>query len=127
MTPTLVWLSSAWLASGRPTHFKQLAEPLLIALLSYACLPCGAMLSRGVAAFPVRVIGAAIDDAYRVELPRRSSGKTVVATPSTAASSPWPEYGGGAGSAPSGRVCGPSVNTWQSVQAGGSRPRQVEA
>ncbi len=72
LTLALAWLSLAWLGSGRPAHFEQLAEPMLAALLGCARLPCGKTLSRSLRYFPAKAIRAAVEAAYQAELPHRA-------------------------------------------------------
>jgi hypothetical protein len=68
----LAWLTLDWLGSGRPAHFAQVAEPMLAALLGCARLPCAKTLSRSLAYFPAKAIRAAVETAYRAELPHRA-------------------------------------------------------
>ena len=72
LTLALAWLSLAWLGSGRPAHFEQIAEPMLAALLGCARLPCGKTLSRSLRSFPAKAIRAAVETAYQAELPHRA-------------------------------------------------------
>jgi hypothetical protein len=72
LTLALAWLSLAWLGSGRPAHFEQIAEPMLAALLGCARLPCGKTLSRSLRSFPAKAIRTAVETAYQAELPHRA-------------------------------------------------------
>ena len=69
---SLVWLVLAWQGSGRPHHLRQLADPLLAALLGVACLPTPQTLHRSLTYFSAQAIRAAVEAAYRAELPRRT-------------------------------------------------------
>ena len=69
---SLVWLVLAWQGSGRPHHLRQLADPLLAALLGVARLPPPQTLHRSLAYFSAQTIRAAVEAAYRAELPRRA-------------------------------------------------------
>jgi Transposase DDE domain len=68
---SLVWLVLAWQGSGRPHHLRQLADPLLAALLGVARLPTPQTLHRSLTYFSAQAIRAAVEAAYRAELPRR--------------------------------------------------------
>ena len=69
---SLVWLVLAWQGSGRPHHLRQLADPLLAALLGVARLPTPQTLHRSLTYFSAQAIRAAVEAAYRAELPRRA-------------------------------------------------------
>src|SRR3954453_3482173 len=68
----LVWLILAWQGSGRPHHLRQLADPLLAALLGVARLPTPQTLHRSLTHFSAQAIRAAVEAAYRAELPQRA-------------------------------------------------------
>jgi IS4 transposase len=68
----LVWLILAWQGSGRPHHLRQLSDPLLAALLGVARLPTPQTLHRSLTYFSAQAIRAAVEAAYRAELPQRS-------------------------------------------------------
>jgi hypothetical protein len=69
---SLVWLTLAWRGSGRPHHIALLQEPLLAALLGVDRLPTAQTLHRALAYFAVHDVRAAVEAAYRAELPRRA-------------------------------------------------------
>ena len=69
---SLVWLVLAWQGSGRPHHLRQLADPLLAALRGVARLPTPQTLHRSLTYFSAQAIRAAVEAAYRAELPRRT-------------------------------------------------------
>jgi hypothetical protein len=69
---TLVWLILAWQGSGRPHHLPHLADPFLAALLGLARLPTPQTLHRSLTYFSAHAMRAAVEAAYRAELPRRS-------------------------------------------------------
>ena len=69
---SLVWLTLAWRGSGRPHHLGLLREPLLVALLGVARLPTAQTLHRALAHFSAHDVRAALEAAYRAELPRRA-------------------------------------------------------
>jgi hypothetical protein len=68
----LLWLTLAWRGSGRPEHVDRWADPLLAALLGRARLPCARTLRRSLARFSAKGVRAAVEAAYRAELPRRA-------------------------------------------------------
>jgi hypothetical protein len=68
---SLVWLTLAWRGSGRPHHIGLLQEPLLAALLGIDRLPTAQTLHRALAYFSAHDVRAAVEAAYRAELPRR--------------------------------------------------------
>jgi Transposase DDE domain len=74
--PTLVlallWLTLAWRGSGRPERVGALGEPFLAALLGLPRLPDARTRQRSLASFPARAVRAAVEAAYRAELPRRT-------------------------------------------------------
>ena len=55
---SLVWLVLAWQGSGRPHHLRQLADPLLAALLGLARLPTPQTLHRSLTYFSASVLSA---------------------------------------------------------------------
>jgi Transposase DDE domain len=69
---SLVWLTLAWRGSGRPHHVGLLQEPLLAALLGVARLPTAQTLHRALAYYSAHDVRAALEAAYRAELPRRA-------------------------------------------------------
>jgi Transposase DDE domain len=69
---SLVWLVLAWQGSGRPHHLGHLADPLLAALLGLARLPTPQTLHRSLTYFSAHALRAAVEAAYRAELPHRS-------------------------------------------------------
>ncbi|HEX2184782.1 MAG TPA: transposase [Chloroflexota bacterium] len=69
---SLVWLVLAWQGSGRPHHLRQLSDPLLAAVLSVVRLPTPQTLHRSLTYFSAQAIRAAVEAAYRAELPRRA-------------------------------------------------------
>ena len=69
---SLVWLTLAWRGSGRPHHIGLLQEPLLAALLGVDRLPTAQTLHRALAYFSAHDVRAAVEAAYRAELPRRA-------------------------------------------------------
>ena len=69
---SLVWLTLAWRGSGRPHHLRLLREPLLAALLGVDRLPTAQTLHRALAHFAAHDLRAALEAAYRAELPRRA-------------------------------------------------------
>ena len=69
---SLVWLTLAWRGSGRPHHVGLLQEPLLAALLGVDRLPTAQTLHRALAYFAAHDVRAALEAAYRAELPRRA-------------------------------------------------------
>jgi len=69
---SLVWLTLAWRGSGRPHHVSLLQEPLLAALLGVDRLPTAQTLHRALAHFAAHDVRAALEAAYRAELPRRA-------------------------------------------------------
>jgi IS4 transposase len=69
---SLVWLVLAWQGSGRPHHLRQLADPLLAALLGVARLPTPQTLHRSLSYFAAQAIRAAVEAAYQAELPQRT-------------------------------------------------------
>lgn len=69
---SLVWLILAWQGSGRPHHLPYLADPFLAALLGLARLPTPQTLHRSLTYFSAHAIRAAVEAAYRAELPRRA-------------------------------------------------------
>jgi IS4 transposase len=75
---SLVWLILAWQGSGRPHHLRQVTDPLLAALLGVARLPTPQTLHRSLTYFSAQAIRAAVEAAYRAELPRRA-GRSWVA------------------------------------------------
>jgi hypothetical protein len=60
----LVWLTLAWLGSGRPHHLDLLNEPLLAALLGRTWRPCPKTLARSLARFSATGVRAAVEAAY---------------------------------------------------------------
>ena len=68
----LVWLALAWRGTGRPHQLGWLTEPLLAALLGLARLPTPQTLHRSLAYFTAHALRAAVEAAYRAELPHRS-------------------------------------------------------
>jgi hypothetical protein len=68
----LLWLTLAWRGSGRPEHLDRWEEPLLAALLGRPGLPCTRTLRRSLARFSAKGVRAAVETAYRAELPRRA-------------------------------------------------------
>jgi Transposase DDE domain len=68
----LLWLTLAWRGSGRPEHADRWEEPLLAALLGRPHLPCAHTLRRSLARFSAKGVRAAVEAAYRAELPRRA-------------------------------------------------------
>ena len=68
----LVWLILAWRGTGRPHRLGLLDEPLLAALLGRARLPTAQTLHRSLARFSAKAVRAAVEAAYRAELPRRA-------------------------------------------------------
>ena len=68
----LLWLVLAWRGSGRPEHVDRWDDPLLAALLGQPGLPCARTLRRGLARFSAKGVRAAVEAAYRAELPRRA-------------------------------------------------------
>jgi DDE family transposase len=68
----LVWLVLAWRGTGRPHRLRLLGEPLLAALLGRSRLPCAQTLHRSLAYFSAHDVRAAVEAAYRAELPRRT-------------------------------------------------------
>jgi hypothetical protein len=69
---SLVWLTLAWRGSGRPHHVRLLREPLRAALLGVDHLPTAQTLHRALAYFSAHDLRAALEAAYRAELPRRA-------------------------------------------------------
>jgi hypothetical protein len=69
---SLVWLVLAWQGSGRPHHLGQFADPLLAALLGLARLPTPQTLHRSLTYFSAQAVRAAVEAAYRAELPQRT-------------------------------------------------------
>jgi IS4 transposase len=69
---SLVWLILAWQGSGRPHQLRQVTDPLLAALLGVARLPTPPTLHRSLTYFSAQAIRAAVEAAYRAELPRRA-------------------------------------------------------
>ena len=69
---SLVWLILAWQGSGRPHPWPYLADPLLAALLGLARLPTPQTLHRSLTYFSAHAIRAAVEAAYRAELPCRA-------------------------------------------------------
>jgi hypothetical protein len=69
---SLAWLTLAWRGSGRPHHIGLLQEPLLAALLGVDRLPTAQTLHRALAYFSAHDVRAALEAAYRAELPRRA-------------------------------------------------------
>lgn len=67
----LVWLTLAWRGTGRPEQVDAWQDPLLAALLGRTRLPCARTLRRSLARFSARGVRAAVEAAYRAELPRR--------------------------------------------------------
>ena len=67
----LLWLVLAWRGSGRPSHLRLLAEPLLPALLGLRRLPCARTLARSVRAFSAHDLRRAVEAAYQAGLPGR--------------------------------------------------------
>src|SRR5829696_9808018 len=67
----LVWLLLAGQGSGRPHHLRQLADPLLAAMLGVARLPTPQTLHRSLTYFAAHAIRAAVEAAYQAELPQR--------------------------------------------------------
>ena len=67
----LLWLVLAWRGSGRPQHLAGADEPLLAALLGCGRLPDPRTLHRGLAHFAAHDVRAAVEAAYRAELPQR--------------------------------------------------------
>jgi hypothetical protein len=68
----VLWLVLAWLGSGRPFHLDQVVEPLLVALLGGARLPCAKTLRRSLAHLATKDVRAAVEAAYQAELPHRT-------------------------------------------------------
>ena len=68
----LVWLVLAWRGTGRPHRLRLVKEPLLAALLSRAHVPSAQTLHRSLGYFAAHDVRAAVETAYRAELPRRS-------------------------------------------------------
>ena len=68
----LLWLVLAWRGSGRAEHLDRLDEPLLAALLGLGRLPCARTLRRALPRFSAKRVRAAVEAAYRAELPRRA-------------------------------------------------------
>src|ERR687886_1614809 len=68
----LVWLVLAWRGTGRPHHVAELHEPLLAALLGRERLPSATTLYRSLHRFPAQAVRAAVEAAYRAELPSRA-------------------------------------------------------
>ncbi len=68
----LVWLTLAWQGTGRPYHVRWVTEPLLLALVGLARLPTPQTLYRSLAYFAAHDVRAAVEAAYRAELPCRS-------------------------------------------------------
>ena len=68
----LVWLVLAWRGTGRPHRLGLLGEPLLAALLGRSRLPCAQTLHRSLGYFSAHAVRAAVEAAYRAELPRRT-------------------------------------------------------
>ena len=69
---SLVWLILAWQGTGRPHHLPHLADPFVAALLGLARWPTPQTLHRSLTYFSAHAIRAAVEAAYRAELPRRS-------------------------------------------------------
>lgn len=69
---SLIWLVLAWRGTGRPHRIGRLDEPLLAALVGWPELPTAQTLHRSLAYFPAKALRAAVEAAYRAELPRRT-------------------------------------------------------
>jgi hypothetical protein len=69
---SLLWLTLAWRASGRPYHLGLLQEPLLAAVLGLPGLPTAEALRRSLRYFPAQAVRRAVETAYLAELPRRA-------------------------------------------------------
>ena len=68
----LVWLVLAWRGTSRPHRLGYLGEPLLAALLGRSRRPAAQTLHRSLDAFAAKDMRAAVEAAYRAELPRRT-------------------------------------------------------
>jgi hypothetical protein len=72
LTSVPLWPALAWLGTGRPFHLDDLTEPSLAASLGGARLPRARTVRRGLARPAAGDVRAAVEAAYRAELPRRA-------------------------------------------------------
>jgi hypothetical protein len=119
----LVWLVLAWRGTGRPQHVTEVQEPRLAALLGRERVPSATTLYRSLHRFSAQTVRAAVEAAYRAELPRRTERVWV------SLDSPQLPYWGGAvgsasassraGPATTGAACAAIAGTWRSTRPPG--------